>query len=423
MSRKIFGVTVGTSISPEKLAEKIPGTGGSALPEVTETDDGKVLAVSGGEWVAQEITIPDECDPELPVVTEEDNGKVLAVSGGEWVAQEITIPDECDPELPAVTAEDEGKVLAVSGGEWVAQEITIPDAVEGLDAEKITFSSDLETTVAIGNITIPSSGTATIKATGKNLKEVWETIFVKEKNPTTTQPSVSITFDQDEAYEVGTKITPSYTATFKAGSYTYGPATGVTVSKWTVTEKLLVGGTVSRNNSSNKSSGSFAELQIVDDMSYTITAKAEHTAGAIPVTNRDNPYSAGKIAAGSKTKTSGAATGYRNSFYGTLENKNALTSDIIRGLTKSGKALANGDTFTVPVPEGALRVVIAYPDTLKYVASIQDENSAYFNIAASFTLQTMDVNGENNYTAKSYKVYTLDFADPNGKANNFIVTI
>ena len=455
MSRKIFGVTVGTTINPEKLAEKLPSVGGSALPEVTGTDDGKVLAVSGGEWVAQEITIPDadecepelpavteeddgkvlavsggewvaqvitipdagECEPELPAVTAEDDGKVLAVSGGEWVAQEITIPDayECEPELPAVTEEDDGKVLAVSGGEWVAQEITIPDAVEELDAEKVKFSSNLETTVAIGNITIPSSGTATIPVSGKNLKEAWEYIFVKEKNPKTTQPSVSITFDQDEAYEVGTKITPSYKASFDPGSYTYGPKTGITVSKWTVTD--------SRKETSNAASGKFSELQITDDTSYTIKAEASHDAGAIPVTNRGNEYAAGKIAAGTKTKTSAAATGYRNSFYGTLENKNALTSDVIRGLTKSGKALADGDTFTVPVPVGALRVIIAYPATLKDVASIQDENSAYFNIAASFTLQTMDVNGANNYTAKSYKVYTLDFADPNGKANNFIVTI
>ena len=352
----------------------------------------------------------------LPEVTEEDNGKVLAVSGGEWVPQEITIPDvgEPEPELPEVSEADDGKVLVVENGEWVAQEITIPDAVEELDAEKVKFSSDLTTTVAIGNITL-SKGQATIPAKGKNLKQVWDTIFVKEKNPSTTPPSVSITFDQDEAYEVGTKIVPTYSASLNAGSYTYGPSTGVTATKWTVTD--------SRKETKSTASGKFSELQITDETNYTIKAEATHTAGAMPVTNTGNEYSAGKIAAGTKSKTSGAATGYRNSFYGTLGNKNTLTSDVIRGLTKSGKALANGDTFTVPVPVGALRVVIAYPATLKDVASIQDENSAYFNIAASFASQTMDVNGENNYTAKSYKVYTLDFASANEKANNFIVTI
>lgn len=291
---------------------------------------------------------------------------------------------------------------------------SIDDMLENIDAEKVTFSSDLTTTVAIGNVTL-SNGQATIKANGKNLKQVWDTIFVKEKNPSTTQPYVSLTFDQAKAYEVGAKITPSYSASLKAGSYTYGPATGVTATKWTVTD--------TRNNTKTANSGSFPELQVTDETNYTITAVAEHTAGAVPVTNTGNEYTAGKISAGSKSKTSDAVTGYRNSFYGTVENKNTVTSSVIRGLTKSGKALVNGDTFTVPVPEGALRVIIAYPATLRDVTSIQDENSAYFNIAASFTLQTVDVNGANDYTAKSYKVYTLDFASANDTANNFIVTI
>lgn len=291
---------------------------------------------------------------------------------------------------------------------------SIDEMLEEIDATKVTFSSDLTTTVAIGNVTL-TNGQATIKANGKNLKQVWDTIFVKEKNPSTTQPYVSLSFDQAKAYEAGTKITPSYSASLKAGSYTYGPATGVTATKWTVTD--------SRSNSKSTASGSFPELQVTDETNYTITAKADHTAGATPVTNTGNEYTAGKISAGSKSKTSDAVTGYRNSFYGTVENKNTVTSSVIRGLTKSGKALVNGDTFTVAVPEGALRVIIAYPATLKDVASIQDENSAYFNIADSFVLQTVNVNGANDYTAKSYKVYTLDFASANEKANNFIVTI
>lgn len=291
---------------------------------------------------------------------------------------------------------------------------SLDEMLEKLDAEKVTFSSDLTTTTAIGNITL-TNGQATIKANGKNLKQVWDMIFVKEKNPSTTQPSVSLTFDQAKAYEVGTKITPSYSASLKAGSYTYGPATGVTATKWTITD--------TRNNTKSASSGSFPELQVTDEINYTITAVAEHTAGAIPITNTGNEYASGKISAGSKSKTSSAVTGYRSTFYGTVENKNTVTSSIIRGLSKTDKALVNGDTFTVAVPEGALRVIIAYPATLRDVTSIQDENSAYFNIADSFTLQTVNVNGANGYDAISYKVYTMDFANANDVANNFIVTI
>lgn len=305
--------------------------------------------------------------------------------------------------------------LSANQGKVLDDKVTdLAAALEDIDAENVKFSSDLTTTVAIGNVSL-TNGQATIKAKDKNLKQVWDTIFVKEKNPSTTQPSVSLTFDQAGEYEAGTKITPSYSASLKAGSYTYGPATGVTATKWTVTD--------TKNNTKSASSGSFPELQVTDGISYKITATAEHTAGATPVTNTGNDYTAGKISAGSKSKTSSAVTGYRNSFYGTVENKNTVTSSVIRELFKSGKALANGDTFTVEVPEGALRVIIAYPATLQEVTSIQDENSAYFNIADSFTLQTVNVNGANGYDAISYKVYTMDFANANDKANNFIVTI
>ena len=46
------------------------------------------------------------------------------------------------------------------------------------DASNVYFSEDLTTTTAIGNITL-TDGQATIAAAGKNLKEVFETIFVK----------------------------------------------------------------------------------------------------------------------------------------------------------------------------------------------------------------------------------------------------
>lgn len=47
MSRKIVGVTVGTSIRPETLIEK-------GLPTVTDKDEGKALKVQGGKWTAKE---------------------------------------------------------------------------------------------------------------------------------------------------------------------------------------------------------------------------------------------------------------------------------------------------------------------------------------------------------------------------------
>lgn len=284
-----------------------------------------------------------------------------------------------------------------------------------LDAEKVIFSSDLITTTPIGNITL-ENGQATIPAVNKNLKQVFEAIFVKESNPSITQPSVSLTFSEAKAYEVGTFITPTYRATLEPGTYSFGPDTDIVATSWEVTDTV--------GNSSNDASGSFVKFQVIDNTSYKITAKATYDAGAIPVTNIGNEYTDGRIVAGSKSATSGAVTGYRNTFYGIVTNKDDITSDVIRGLSgKSNKALTNGSTFTVTIPVGTMMAVIAYPATLRDITSIKDVNASNFEIASGFNKSIISVEGADGYTAIDYKVYTLPYAEPVTVANTFTVKI
>ena len=283
------------------------------------------------------------------------------------------------------------------------------------NAENVYFDKDLVTTSAVGNITL-TNGQATIAATGKNLKQVFDTIFVKEKNPSVTQPSVSVSLAGAGAKEVGTKVTPSYTASFNAGKYEFGPATGCSITSWSVTDT---------NNAEplNTAAGSFAEITVADDTNYKVTATGNFSEGVIPVTNVGNEYAAGKIAAGSKSATSSAITGYRNSFYGTLTEKGELTSDIIRSLGKSNKALTNGSTFGITIPVGAMRVVFAYPETLRDVSSVKDVNGLNAEISGAFTKSTLSVEGLNNFQGINYKVYVTDFAEAVATANTYKVTI
>lgn len=278
---------------------------------------------------------------------------------------------------------------------------------------QVVFPDGASTTYQVGKVQL-ENGSATLIEPGGTLADFFS-IFVDEKNPETTDPTVSLTFSQAKAYEVGTNVTPSYSAILNPGSYTYGPETGITATAWEVTDTA--------GNKKTTASDSFPKLQVIDNISYKITAKATHGAGAVPVTNTNNPYEAGRIKAGTKSATSGAVTGYRNTFYGTTTNKNALTSDTIRGLTKSGKALTNGNSFTVTIPVGALRVVIAYPATLRDLTSVKDVNGMSAEIVSGFTKQTLNVEGANDYTAISYKIYTMEFASANDKANKFTVTI
>lgn len=293
---------------------------------------------------------------------------------------------------------------------------TVWCAMDGnYNAENIYFDKDLVTTSAIGNITL-TNGQATIATAGKNLKQVFDTIFVKEKNPSVTQPSVSVSLAGAGAKEVGTKVTPSYTATFNAGKYEFGPATGCSITSWSVTDT---------NNAEplNTATGSFAEITVADDTNYKVTATGNFSEGAIPVTNVGNEYASGKITAGSKSATSSAITGYRNSFYGTLTEKGELTSDIIRSLNKSNKALTNGNSFDITIPIGAKRVVFAYPATLRDVTSVKDVNGLNAEISGAFTKSTLSVEGLNNFQGINYKVYVTDFAEAVATANTYKVTI
>lgn len=297
---------------------------------------------------------------------------------------------------------------AYNGSEWAAMD-------GNYNAENVYFAKDLITTSAIGNITL-TNGQATIAAEGKNLKQVFETIFVKEKNPTVTQPSVSVSLSGAGAKEVGTKIIPSYNATFNKGSYEYGPDTGLAAT-WAVKD--------SRNEEGTAAAGSFSELEVGDNTNYTVTATATYGAGATPLTNIGNPYAAGAIVAGSKNGTSSAITGYRNSFYGTLtEMPEALSSATIRGL--SGKANAkwsNGKTFTISIPVGAKAVIFAYPATLRDVTSVKDVNGLSAEVKSAFVKSTLSVEGANAYAGADYKVYVSEFAEAVQKANTYNVTI
>lgn len=285
------------------------------------------------------------------------------------------------------------------------------------NAENVYFAQDLLTTSAIGNITL-TNGQATIAATGKNLKQVFDTIFVKEQQPSANAPAVTVTLAQAGAKEVGTKVTPSFTASLSAGSYTYGPATGIVATSWSVTDGR------SDEAAVTAASGSFSELQVTDGINYRLTATATHDAGAMPVTNTGNEAPTKQIAAGSKTGYSAYITGYRNSFYGTLEAvPEELNSDVIRTLTASNAAWANGKTFDVPVPVGAMYVCFAYPASLREVSAVKDSNGMEAEIKSAFKSTTVQVKGANDYQAIDYRVYYQSLPEAIATANTYKVTI
>ena len=293
-----------------------------------------------------------------------------------------------------------------NGSTWTAMD-------GNYDASNVYFATDLTATAPVGVVEIPASGSTTIAAAGKSLKDVLASILAKRVAPKATAPTASINFtNATKAMEVGTVVTPTYTATFNPGSYTYGPATGIEVSAWSVTDGTTILTTAS---------GSFPEITIGDQSgdpaTISLTATATHGAGAIPVDNLGDEAANVQIAAGSvSAATSTKLTCYRNFFYGGLPTSTAeapLTSDLIRGLTKGG-AYAGAKTLTVNAgAQGAKRVVVAYPKStaragLKEVLLTSSMNA---DITDAYVAQEVNVEGANGYAAIPYTVYVYEPAE------------
>ena len=309
-----------------------------------------------------------------------------------------------------------------------------------VDADKILLQSDITCAgnyTQVGNVTKTTTGTTTLSAKGKTVQEVFMEIFTKKLQPKiTANPSISgWALTGAGNVEAGTKVATANfgTAALSAGSYTYGPATGVTATSWSVDRvcspsslSATAIATATSGTDNNGGNGFIIGDQggdnVVDSLKYTITA--QYSEGVVAKDNLGgNSDPEVKIAAGSTTKTTAAYTPFRKYFYGSLTSAAAtVDSAFVRGLTNSTGAAAKGTKISVPVVEGAKRVVIAYPATLQDVSVIADTGAFGTDIKGSFEKKIVSVEGANGYTAIDYKVYVYDPATALG-ANTYDVTI
>lgn len=279
------------------------------------------------------------------------------------------------------------------------------------DAENVYFQKDLTITAPIGVQTIPSSGSKTLATTGKNVKQVFDMLVAEEKNPTITQPSVTLASSNIGAKEVGTNIAIAYAFNTNAGKYSYGPETGVTFSGFTATF-----------NGEEKSgqTGTFTSVQVTDTTNLTITGACDSSEGAIPKTNLGNDYATGKIAAKSYTPSKGTLTGYRGWFYGyyngtqALGDATAITSDQLRAFGVKTAFPATMDTNQMQ------QMFFAAPKGK--VKSISIANAVN---GAPLTVKTGSVNveGANKYDAIEYDLFYVSNAVAEGGSSKWNITL
>ena len=265
-------------------------------------------------------------------------------------------------------------------------------------ADNVYFDKDLTYTANIGVLTVPSTGSGTIQASGKNVKEVLAGILSKETNPDKTAPAVSFSaLGGFGTFEIGTKKNLTYTAALSAGSYTYGPATGITAQTWEVSCTGVA-------DKKTTATGTFENI-VAEATAKKITAKATYNEGAIPVTNLGNQYPAGKIAAGSASKDSNVLQGVRYMFWGPMTTDATIDSAAVRALAHN-KATKTGVLDIFGAGAGAKKVVVAVPSDRKITKVIMP-SALNANVTELFVKQstTVPVNGANGYAAAAYNIY------------------
>ena len=386
-------VSLDDYVTEEALAEALKNVGGGALYEGTKTD-----------LEAADSTVIEAYFAEHSDVTPK-KGDVFVVT---------TIVDGTTYEQSA---------YRYDGADWAAM-------TGAVDASKVMLRDDIILAgnyTQVGNITKSANGTSTLPAKGKSVAAVLTDILSKRLQPSiTAQPSISgFALTGAKAVEAGTTLAQAnYTAgNLNAGSYQYGPETGVTASNWVVqritddgTEQIasVDAASLSAGSDNNGGNGFVIGDQGGENVVASLKYKAIATHGA-GVTAKDNLGSdsdpAVSIAAGTKEKTTSAFTPFRNVFYGASTDKPTLDSAAIRALTPTGKAYAAG-TLTINVPAGAQRVVIACDATKTGVTQVVNETAMNADVTATFSKSTVPVEGAEGYTAINYNVWCFEPAVP-----------
>lgn len=282
-------------------------------------------------------------------------------------------------------------------------------------ADNVYFDKDLTYTANIGVLTVPSTGSGTIKASGKNVKEVLAGILAKEANPSKTNPAVSFSNQGGfGTFEIGTKKNLTYTAALSAGSYTYGPATGITAQSWSVSCTGVAG-------TKTTATGTFENV-VAESNGKRIVATAQYGDGAIPVTNLGNPYEAAQIKAGSATANSNEFKGVRYMFWGPMTEDTALNSASIRALAHKEESKAK-TLATFGPGDNAVKVIVAVPAGRK-ITKVLLTSSMNADITSSFAKQTstVSVEGAEGYAGTAYDVYVYQPASID-KGERYAITI
>lgn len=272
---------------------------------------------------------------------------------------------------------------------------------ESYNASNVYFDKDITIAVDIPGIDLVD-GKKIINSTGKNIFEVFNSIFYPEKNPDIIKPSITVNFPEAGCYELGTVIIPTYEVSFNPGEYEFGPDTDVQVNEYEIKS--------STGAIKTTSSGSFQPITIDDDTDFYITTTIYHSDGTIPINNKNNEYFDGQIKAAGLVDISKSITGYLNGlYYGVSEqiiDPNTVDSNFIKTLNKTQKAY-NNEPVNMTVPIGSKSIILACPVENIGISEVFNHtaNCDMFSAFGTPVVKNILDNNESNVHAKDYNVW------------------
>ena len=324
--------------------------------------------------------------------------------------------------------------------------LTAWKAMDGnYSADNVYFENDITLAgdyTSVGNVKLSDK---TLPATGKSVKTLMDNIFTKELNPTKSNPAISLTVSGANG-EVGSSYNvPKATLRLTSvGLYTYGPSTGITVPVSSASVSCTTEGTSKSNDSVIGLNGTLelpegASKKYVDgNTTYSYSAEATHTAGAMPVTNLGNNYPSAQIASAKLTKTATATmTGWRRMYIGSVATDAEINETTLKALSykvkaeaktitvQSSGAAASGASAGTPLVEGAVKIIVAVPPgrSLKIVNLVSASNTPITGDYTKNTYENVKVSGATaGENIANYKVYVYQPASiDSGEVHNITI--
>lgn len=402
--------------------------------------------ISGGNSIAGAMNLNDLAD--VIVEGAGTNSFLVKDSDGKWVARSLAdvialitenieiaptqifqvIADANEADSDAILRTVEGNLLS-AGDIVIVKRLIVNNkyqhtayvfdgenwaAMDGnYSAANIFTPEDIQVTTAVGEL----AANTTVDA-GTNFADLLTKILSQSKNPTKTNPSITLFTVTNNgtgtSFEAGTSITPKWDTTFNKGSYSYKSSaskdeispvsgTGVVINSWLITRDGIEIGTTEDGVGS---------AFVIGDNTVNFKVTVDYSDGNYALTNLNKaPEQDVRITADVISKTANI-TSYRKMFAGGT-TATEITSQLIRELGSNAKASTSSFEFSANI--GDNKLIFAYPSSL----STSEPKFEYFTMAwesvggfeAAGTIQVADARGGDNGLAE-YKIYTYTPAAP-----------